>query len=731
MNLNFAARPFVLRYLTAVSIGALGCAMTAPLWAQTATAGQGDASSVQAADIVVTAQKRSERLVDVPIAITAVAGEQLASSGVTATQQLGQVVPGLRLDLSGGFSQPTLRGIGSSVAGPGLSASVATYVDGIYRPSQLSSNFELADIESVQVLKGPQGTLFGRNATGGAILVTTRDPSFTTDVRGKISYARFNDIRTSLSASTGITDQIAVGISGQYRHTDGFVTNIFTGDDDFGKADNWNIRGKVLFNASDAVSFLLTLEHNQIDDNSSNAYNAYQGRASANDPAVVAALDPSGAAVDIPTQRGVVSLNAPTAFKVNTDRATLRSKFELGSMTLTSYTGYQDEKVTIRQDYDATRLVQFESFFQPKQKTFSQEFNLASDTNGPLSWVAGLYYFWDDSNFPFYNARFDNSPVVNVFDIGVKTESWAAFADATYDVTDRLHITLGGRYSKDKLREHFEFIGAVPRTEASTSFDSFTPRAVIRYGLADNSNVYASVSKGYKSGAYNAAGGSTDPVDPEKITAYEIGFKTSQARWRLETSAFYYDFKNLQVNRFQGAASVLVNAASARTYGADLQFVGYVTDRLQIQLGGAYTNAQYKDFPAAPGWAGTGFPGDPIRPVSIDAEGFQMLRAPKWTGNASVTYDQPLAGGTLTLFGSYYRTSRFFFDAAHSAKQGGYGLLAARATWKAPGDRFSIGVFGENLTDTKYITQILFEPQAVLQQYGTPRQYGVELGFRF
>lgn len=695
-------------------------AETAPAAADPATA---TAPAKPSDDIVVTAQRRSERLVDVPIAITAVTNTQLAGAGVIATQQLGQIVPGLRLDLSGGFSQPTLRGIGSSVAGPGLSASVATYVDGFYRPSQLSNNFEIADVESIQVLKGPQGTLFGRNATGGAILVTTLEPTFDPSLNAKASYARFNDVRTSLVASTGLTDTIAVGIAGQYHHTDGFVTNLFNGMK-VDRADNWNVRAKILIEPSENTSFLLTYEHTQIDDNSSATYSAYRGFSIANDPALVNRIKPGSFSVVIPTKRGVVSLNAPLAFKVNADGITLRSRLNLDGATLTSYTGYRTEYVRIEQDYDATELTLFHGRFPPQQKTFSQELNLASDNDGRLTWVAGLYYLDDKSHYPSYRATFDGIPEFNVFDIHNDVVSYAAFADGTYNFNEKLFVTLGGRYSIDKLDARFSAFGG-PFVGAKKTFKSFSPRAVLRYAIDDDTSVYASASRGNKSGAFNAAGFSTIPVKPEKINAYEIGFKTSQPGIRFETSAFYYDFSNLQVNRFTNTASILVNAAKARIYGADFQLAAKLAPNLRAEFGGAYTHGRYTDFPNAPTYLGTGFPGNPIRTASVDATGFQMLRAPTLTGNAAVTYDHDLAGGGFSATASYYRTSHFFFDAGHQTEQDGYGLLAARASWTTPDGHYTFGVFGENLTDSKYLVQVLQEPQAILQQYGTPATYGV------
>lgn len=695
-----------------------------------AQAGSEQAAAPSTDDIVVTAQRRSERLTDVPIAITAVTSNQLSGAGVSTTQQLGQVVPGLRLDLSGGFSQPTLRGVGSSVAGAGLNASVATYVDGFYRPSQLSNNFDIADVESIQVLKGPQGTLFGKNATGGAILVTTLEPTFEPSMHTKISYGRFGELRTSVVVSSGITDTLAAGFSAQRRRTDGFQHNLFTGRN-ADTADNWNVRGKLLFQPTDRLSFLLTYEHTSIDDNSSATYSAYKGYSMANDPALIQTLLPGATNPVIPTRRGTVNLNAPLAFKVNADGITLRTRLDLGSATLTSYTGYRDESVLISQDYDATDLTLFHGRFDPQEQTFTQEFNLASTGSGPLQYVAGLFYYNDKSRYPSYLAAFNGAPAVNVFDATNYAESYAAFLDGTYSFNDKLFLTVGGRFSIDKIRDKFAAFPPAPFDGAKATFHAFTPRVVLRYAIDGGTSVYASASRGNKSGVFNATGFSKDAVNPEEINAFELGFKTSRPGFRFETSAFLYNFKNLQVNRFTNTASILVNAAKARIYGADFQLSAQIAEPLRIELGGAWTHARYIDFLEAPTYLGTGFPGDPIRTANVDASGFQMTRAPDWTGNAAITYETLLAGGKFFATANYYRTSRFYFDAGQQTKQKSYGLMAARVNWTTPDGHYTFGLYGENLTDTKYLAQVLQEPQAILQQYGTPRTYGVAFEMKF
>lgn len=693
-------------------------------------------------EVLVTAQKRAERNVDVPISIDTATGEELERAGIGDVQDLGQTVPGLRLDLSGGFSQPTIRGVGSSVAGPGLSASVATYVDGIYRASALTSAFEMADIESVQVLKGPQGTLFGRNATGGAILITTREPTYDPNAEVKLSYARFNDIRATFSGSRGVSERVALGVSAYYHESDGFVENKANGREVDTK-DNWGGRVKGLFDLSDSLSVLLSYSHTERDDGSPNSLNAYEGRALVNNPDAPTAAFPDAPTVSelnggqpytgpVYTKRGSVFSDADLGFTAETDDVTLKVEMDFDTVVLTSYTGYHDETVVYRQDYDVSDLPIFHGHFQVEGESFSQEVNLTSTGPGRLQWVAGLYYFEDDTQFPFFNAVQGGLSIPKAFSNGQKTEAKAVFVDGSYDLSDLWTLTLGARYSEDTMTVNFESgPSGIPYTEAEETFEDFSPRAVLRYSLDEDSSIYASMTKGYKSGVFNAAGFSTTPVDPEEILAYEVGYKTQRDNWNADLAAFYYDYSELQVNRFVDAGSVLVNAAEATISGLDAQLGYAFSTALRADLSVAYTQSEYDEFPNAPAYIGTGNPGDPYTTADVDASGNDLLRTPELTANLSLNYEQPVANGLMNLNASYYYSSKFYFDAANDTHQDAYGLLNLRAAWTPASDAYTVALFVNNATDEEYLVQVLGQSAAMLQQYGAPSSYGASVTFRF
>lgn len=322
-------------------------------------AGAGDTSAN--AEIIVTAQKRNERLVDVPISITAATGDQLADAGVSDTNNLAQVVPGFRMDSAGASRQPTIRGVGSQLVGPGLSANVATYIDGYYRPS-LVGNSELFDVASVQVLKGPQGTLFGRNATGGAVLITTLGPQDEFDGKIQLQYGSHNEAKASLFLTGGLSETVSASLSGYYHRGDGFVENLVTGRDDT-EFENYAVNAKLRFAPTDRLSFVLGLQYSSVDDPASQTVSAYGG---------IATLSLAPGAI-VATERGDSSADV-VGINRSTERAvTLTSRYDFDGVNLTSYTQYRSTKSHFALDLDAAQIPLLSADWLVRQKTFTQE----------------------------------------------------------------------------------------------------------------------------------------------------------------------------------------------------------------------------------------------------------------------------------------------------------------------------------------------------------------------
>lgn len=696
-----------------VAAGAIVAPGTAFAAQPEATAGR------ESSEIVVTAQRRAERSRDVPISITSIPSEVLRQANIQELRDIPRLTPALRFDNNGAFTQPTIRGIGTSITNAGAGANVGIYVDGFYSPNPLAADLQLMNVQSIQVLKGPQGTLFGRNTTGGAILVTTAQPSSEPGAKAEVSYARFNAQRYQAYATAPIGPNVAIDIEGLYRKGDGFIRNVVTGDDKPGAYEAFAIRTGVKVFLSDTASILLRYAHSDTEDPTQVAAGAYErgGQIFSSGPAR------GGVAA---TRRREISIDGRAGFKIRSNSFQGTANIDLGFADFTSYTQYRKDRIEQSLDLDYSSAPAFMLQIPGSDATFTQEFLLSSDRNDRLKWTAGLFYFNNRSLFPANRASIGGGPFNLVSGSGTTTRAYAAFADVTYQIVDRLYLTGGLRYSRDQVLDAFLVnlaSGArVPVAAAKTS--RVIPRAVVRFETSSNSSVYASFSRGYKAGILNPLGSpDLQYIRPETITAYEGGFKYGDGALSLDLAGYYYTYKNIQIASREAGQNLLTNAANSRIYGAEAQ-VRYQVDRnFQISGGAAYTNARYKDFLTAPFY--NQLPSGVFAITQTDASGNPMQRAPDFTANLAARYEVELAGGTAALSGNWYHTSQVYFDPSRQFPQDGYDLFGAKVEWTDPSDRFTVAVFAENLSDEKYRVQANANTFGVASVWGQPRTVGV------
>lgn len=719
-----------------VAVGGTGLIAT-PAFAESDAAASADAG-----DIVVTAQRREEKAKDVPITLTTITAADLGQGDVQQLSDIAKLTPALRFDNYGGFVQPTIRGVGTAVAASGTGSNVGIYVDGFYAPNPLSSDFQLLSVESVTVLKGPQGTLFGRNSTGGAIQVTTSAPSH--DMRGvaEASYGRFNAQKYQAYVTGGLSDAIAVDLAGLYRKGDGYVRNIATGNDKDGAYEAWSVRAGVKVDASDSASFLLRYTHSDTQDPNPNTPNAYVDDAGWI-YSIGAVLPPAFGALTATDPREV-SANGKTDFTSKVDAVQLTAEFDLGFATLTSYTQYRDESSYSALDLDGTSLPMFDVEFFITDKIFTQEFVLASQGEGRLKWSAGAFYFSDKNKFHYLNGSIGGAPMARISSTGTDTTGIAVFADASYELADRVFLGVGARYGHDKITNAFfdtTVLAGTPTTGRTNvpdvSKDSFTPRVTLRYEPTPASSIYASFSRGYKAPILNVNGYSSNVINAEHISAFEVGYKYVAGGLSFDASAFYYKYDDLQVASYIGTQSLLTNAADSRVYGVEAQLSYQVSPNFSFNLAGAYLDAKYDRFQGSPFYqqcldpvvCGAGY-GTFIN-LNVDASGFRMARAPEFTGSAGARYQTELGGGQFALSGNIAYTSKAYFDTVQQFFQKGYELVSLRAEWTDPSDRFTLAVYSDNVTNSKYMNQILPGPFAIQSNWGAPATYGASVRVKF
>lgn len=754
------------KFYTATSaIGLLGAATLAP----TTALAQAESDSYEDAAIVVTAQRRAEAQVDVPITVTTLGAEQLVTSNVQQLPDIVKLTPGLRFDNAGAFFQPTIRGIGTAVTTSGGGGNVGIYIDGFYSPNPLATNMQLLNLQSIQVLKGPQGTLFGRNTTGGAILIQTAEPSTETGGQVKASYGRYNEARAQAYLTYGISEKVAMDFEGIYARGDGWLRNSANGRKT-GKYENWSTRIGLKADFSDTVSLLIRYQHGKADDPAPLLVSSYVG----NDVGL-GAPNVAVASGQFTTKKNEVGTgtapNDKEYFRSNSDALQATLKADLGFADFTSYSQYRKEDVDASIELDYSEFALFQLGLPNDNETWSQEFLLSSKPGTPLQWTAGLFYFQNRDTYITHVDYFPLAGITSRTRLGgssTTTKSYAAFIDGTYEITPQLFVTAGVRYAKDKVGDAYWnpslFLGQNPTQENEVpgiSDDRVTPRFVVRYKPDDNSSIYASYTKGYKAAIIDVGGScqiistnfTCSDVRPESIDAFEVGFKHDSRGLSFELSGFYYDYKNLQVSIFRASTAEIVNAAKSEIYGLDGQIRYRVSDAFELTAGAAWTHARYKTFgrtlangtvqgapiyarcpaPQSPKYVGACGALDTFY-VNTDTilKNVTMQRTPEFTGNIGARYTADLGGGKLTLSANGFYSSKFYFGPSGiQFPQKGYEVVSLRAQWEDPSETFTVALWGDNVTNSRYKTQVQATSFGIGSNWSKPVTYGVELGAKF
>lgn len=731
--------------------------------AQSKSPGAAEPPATTGNEIIVTAQRRQELSRDVPITVTSANADQLQTANVQSLVSLPKLAPGVRIDQQGSYTQPTIRGIGTTLVQTGVGSSVGTYVDGFYLPNALALDFDFVNVTGIQVLKGPQGTLFGRNTTGGAILVSTADPS--TDTAGSIeaSYARFDARRLSGYFTTGITPDIAFAIEGQYGAGDGFQRdNLYDGSLATGGGlapgarikrpgayEKWSVRAGVKAWLSDSATLMLRYMHEDRDDPRGLVNGTYSV-----DGQVFSAGDAIAGTIFAPGRRDFAA-NARSSFRLRADTLQLTGEFDFGFADLKSYTQYREEKIEQFLDSDNSSASVLALSLPERDKIMSQEFVLNSKPGTRLQYSGGIFLFRQkvaaDVNLaaPFavlYGFAPDANTFFDYSATGAKISTYAIFADLTYEVFDRFFVTGGVRLSRDKVEDpYYQTYPGVPGVftdQSNRSDDKLTPRVVLRYKPTEETSVYASFTKGYKSAIpdFRSTSGS-EYLEPEEVTAWEAGFKYGTGRFSAELAGFYYNYRNLQNGYYRVGETILSNAAKSRIKGIEASFRYDFGSGFEVVAAGTYLDARYRDYPTAGYFAPIivrDTDGDGINDFegfdtsrTVDASGNRVQHAPRFSGNISARYATDLARGRLVASANLFHTSRIYFDAANQFAEKGYDLLGARVEWTDPSDRWTVAVFGDNLFDAKYYTQIQVGTAAAGPIYGEPVSYGLSLRYRF
>lgn len=724
--------------------------VSALLFASSAMAQAGAANDKPATleELVVTAQKRDERLIDVPLSVASVSGEKMEAARVTDLRQIQSISPNLIVTATTDRSSSAIfmRGAGTAIQDRGYEQSVAVYIDGVYRGRPGAAMVDLMDIERVEVLRGPQSTLFGRNAALGAISVVSRGPSYSPEGYVEAVAGNYNafEVRGSVTGPI-IADKIAGRLSVQHSSRSGFISNPRIDQPDADGYSNWSLRGQLQFELSEDTSLKLIGDYSNLQDNCCSALLYFLS-----DAAVSPTGAYRGATVPPGGVRGVAfESKTPGTYFNPFDRVTYADdgqreetkdwgvsaelNHSLGWAQLTAIASYREFKQSQNIDIDWTDAPNTTLIFQmPRQyfPEFSGEVRIANKEPGPFEWTLGGYYFQQH----LYERAF--IPGLGRGYVSIQyTNSSAIFGQGTYHINDALSITAGLRYLKERK---IEYVTALVPTDLSTApggisndDNALMGAASIAYKANENTNIYARYSRGYKAGgiAYqiSAAVLQSPTTNPELVDSYEVGgkFRLLDNSLGINIALYQQDVHGLQVqSRIPGTITyVFLNASTIKSRGAEVEIEYRPTSRLSLNTGVAYTHARYGSFPVAP--VPLGFPTS-----SQNLSGKPPLRAPTLTVTGDATYRWPLDNG-LELSGRVgwrYATSYFTDLVETPAFKNGKTLFVDPSITLKSDSGWSVTGWVKNITNQDVIrvgTSLILGSNSALIYPGDPRTYGV------
>ncbi|MDL2352089.1 MAG: TonB-dependent receptor [Pseudomonadota bacterium] len=702
----------------------------APAYAQTSAAAAATAED-NGDVIIVTARRREESLLNVPIAITAISGDQLANQGSADITALAETVPNVTLEASRATNSTLsafIRGVGQQDPVSGFEQGVGIYLDDVYLNRPQAAVLDIYDVQRIEVLRGPQGTLYGRNTVGGAVKYVTRRLDDKAHLSARATYGSYNQADGVLTGSVAVGESKVLRIGGSVARLTrgGFGTNLTNGLSNYNK-DIWAGRGTIELHGTNVFA-RLTGDYTHDTSNPRGGHRFIPGLVSGT-PVLANVYDTQG------------GLNYPVQDVKAWGTSLFLEAEPAEGLTFRSISAYRKDDSLTPIDFDAlpTQDVDVPGIYRNTQ--FSQELQVLV-SKGKFNGLVGLYYL-DASALTQFDVRlFVQYPAPTLLtaytSADIHTETMAGFADFSYDFTDQLSLSLGGRYTWDQrqgdvLRQFYTgggspvfggagnlFGGPLTNVHGTKTFTKFTPKASLTFKPNSDTTLYASYSQGFKGGGFDPRGvGANAPVGvtqaeylsfkPEKVNSYEIGYKANlfDRRLYLATAAFWMDYTDVQipgsvactVSGLTTFCGVVSNAGKARMKGFELEARAKLidSDAGKLTLSGSlgYVDAKYLNYITIVAGA----------PKEV-SQYRHIQNTPAWSGSASLDYAMPLADGTLNFgAGMSFKSKTYQFEIANPyLDQPAYQLFDASIVYHAPGNRWSLGVFGKNLTDERIKT---------------------------
>ncbi len=763
------------KILMGVSVLALVCSATQAIAQVQPQADADNAADPANGDIIVTAQRRNERLRDVPISVTALSGDALERLHATNISRVEFATPGFTWGSQGSDAFPAIRGVRTSLVSAQTDPVIGFYLDGIYQSRTQQQSIPLFDVARVEVLRGPQGTLYGRNTFGGNVSIVTADPGDETAAGINLDKGNFDSARIDGYVNIPLSSTLQLRVAGVYQRHNGYVRST-TSDVVLNDLNEHAERAVLKWTPDSRLEVSLRAGSWRRDDAGAGSYgykvagtliNPATGFQSINGAGL--AVNPSvpngspnvaGRDVGVPVTGGAWTndWDYQPFEHVAEDYVSGQIAYDLGFATAKSITGYTHFTAHRSADNDQSSKV-FEAFGygsgiqepNTRSNAFSQEVQLASNGRTPLEWLVGAYYL-HDSIFETYQQKVTAPGATTKgfkADSDITTEAVAVFGQATYAlVPDTLKLIGGVRYSHEKKAFIFsDYADAPPNTydfktpyvvtQGSPSFDSWTWRAGIQFTPSRSTMLYATASTGFASGGVNDTGGNPlIPVsyEPQKVSAYEAGVKTVfwGGKAQIEASVFYNRLSNLQINVYTPLVSYFGSAGKARSYGGEVALRLNPVEGLHIDTTLAAMDAKYTSYVSGNNFFGLSNGTDP---VSLDLAGKRIPQSPKFKSTVAVSYDIDLGNaGKVSPLGTWLHSSSYYTTDRNTALdfQKAYDTFDASLRWTDAEDRSFVEVYGNNLSNKAVLLSgVIGRNQRIQVSYNAPRTYGVRVGTKF
>jgi iron complex outermembrane receptor protein len=702
-------------------------------------------------EIVVVAERRKENLQSVPIAVSVFTASMAEKLGVTDAQSLANMVPGLQFDRQTNSSTPFLRGVGTPVGQPGDEPSVAFYVDDVYYPSGSGSLANFNNLDRIEVEKGPQGTLFGRNATGGVIQVFTKDPTPDPTADIKLGYANYDTKSGSIYASGAISNKLVANIAlyGS-KQDDGWGRNVTTGNPTY---TGWDYGGRIkfLFTPNDTTTLRLTLDQDSTRTEQGIGFHDYPGTLGGvgGVPGLTSPKPPSGY-YDVAEDLDAYSI-------VRQEGVSLKATEDFNWARLVSITSFRQTRAPRESDdVDGTPLPLLDASISTVDKTWTQEFQLLSPEGSAIKWIGGLYYFNDVAGYdPIVESGLLFNPAPSLTAIQ-SSDSYSGFGQATATVLPDTHLTIGLRYTEDErtLRSYYSLISAngsfspvvnAPNSPQSKVWPKLTYRLSLDHQFTPNIMGYIGYNRGFKSGVFNTVVSAAAPiapaVQPETLDSYTIGVKNElfDQRLRLNAEAFYYKYKNIQIDEVLNGLTVLSNAAAATIKGIDVDAQFSPVKRLTVTASGELMAGHYDSFPNGVFFTYDRMTGGNVAGTA-NLAGYDTVHTPPFSLSVSMSYLIPMERfGDLALNVAYSHSGNYFSDTDNSRGQITTGfdhqsivnLVNLSTNWSSEDKTWGVELWGKNVTGEKYFSYSVEDVFGTSYSPAPPATFGVNLTYHF